>query len=288
MERVDFSKCRLSGVDYGGSEEKLGIVYKAKKYMLKFKKKNRFSIRDNDLSEFIGSHIYRMLGYEVQETILGTYQGECVVACRDFLQKGARFVAFNALGESTIDTDMDHHKYSYDEILCLLEANKKLVDPQICINNFFEMFIVDALIGNFDRHGGNWGFLKKENVFSLSPVFDNGSSLFPNLTDDDEMEKIINDQEQIDVRVYDFPTSQILLNDKKSSYFEVISSLSMKEVNDALMRVFPKIDIHEICDFIDTIDVVTKTHRLFYKTMLVARYEKILKESYLKLTRQKQ
>ena len=26
---------------------------------------------------------------------------------------------------------------------------------------FWDIYVVDALIGNFDRHGGNWGFLKK-------------------------------------------------------------------------------------------------------------------------------
>lgn len=95
------------------------------------------------------------------------------------------------------------------------------------------MYIVDALIGNFDRHGANWGFLKKDNQYSLAPVFDNGSCLFPNLNDEDEMLKIINDEEQIDLRVYKFPTSQIKLNNNKSSYFEVISSLQFEEINKA-------------------------------------------------------
>ena len=39
------------------------------------------------------------------------------------------------------------------------------------------MFIVDALIANFDRHGSNWGFIKKYNKYRLSPILDNGSSL---------------------------------------------------------------------------------------------------------------
>ena len=31
------------------------------------------------------------------------------------------------------------------------------------IQAFWQLFIVDALLGNFDRHGANWGFLKKDN-----------------------------------------------------------------------------------------------------------------------------
>lgn len=76
------------------------------------------------------------------------------------------------------------------------------------------MFIVDALIGNFDRHGANWGFLKKDNKYSLAPIFDNGSSLFPQLVNEDEMKLILSDEDEINERVYKFPTSQIKLNDK--------------------------------------------------------------------------
>lgn len=53
------------------------------------------------------------------------------------------------------------------------------------------MYIVDALLGNFDRHGANWGFLKKNNKYSLAPIFNNGSSLFPQMIDENEMKLII-------------------------------------------------------------------------------------------------
>ena len=85
------------------------------------------------------------------------------------------------------------------------------------------MYIVDALLGNFDRHGANWGFLKKNNKYSLAPIFDNGSSLFPQMIDENEMKLIISNEDEINKRVYTFPTSQIKLHNKKSSYFEVIS-----------------------------------------------------------------
>lgn len=87
------------------------------------------------------------------------------------------------------------------------------------------MYIVDAFLGNFDRHWANWGFLKKNNKYSLAPIFDNGSSLFPQMIDENEMKLIISNEDEINKRVYTFPTSQIKLHNKKSSYFEVISSL---------------------------------------------------------------
>lgn len=39
------------------------------------------------------------------------------------------------------------------------------------------------------------------------------------------IEKILNDENEVNKRVYDFPASQIKLNDKKSSYYDVVEGL---------------------------------------------------------------
>ena len=283
MEFFDFTNCKLSKKFYGGSEKKIGIVFGDSLFMLKFQKKTPFGLRNNTISEYLGSHIYQMLGFTCHDTFLGIYKGENVVACKDFMTNGYQFVPFNDVGESTIEEDKEEYQYTYDDIVELLQANKKLTNVEKTVSSFFEMYIVDALIGNFDRHGANWGFLKKDNQYSLAPVFDNGSCLFPNLNDEDEMLKIINDEEQIDLRVYKFPTSQIKLNNNKSSYFEVISSLQFEEINKALIKIYPMINLEKIFDLIDDIDVISDIHKTFYKTMIKNRYEKIIKYSYMKL-----
>ena len=283
MEFFDFTNCKLSKKFYGGSEKKIGIIFGDSLFMLKFQKKTPFGTRNNTISEYLGSHIYQMLGFTCHDTFLGIYKGENVVACKDFMTNGYQFVPFNDVGESTIEEDKEEYQYTYDDIVELLQANKKLTNVEKTVSSFFEMYIVDALIGNFDRHGANWGFLKKDNQYSLAPVFDNGSCLFPNLNDEDEMLKIINDEEQINLRVYKFPTSQIKLNNNKSSYFEVISSLQFEEINKALIKIYPMINLEKIFHLIDDIDVISDIHKTFYKTMIKNRYEKIIKYSYMKL-----
>ena len=283
MSMIDFTKCKLSGRYYGGSEKKLGIIFNKEKYMLKFQKKTPFGFRYNTISEYIGSHVYQMLGFNVQLTYLGTFKNDNVVACKDFVIDNFQFVPFNDIGESTIDIDKEKYQYSYEDILELLNINKKLTNVNETITSFFEMYIVDALLGNFDRHGANWGFLKKDNKYYLAPVFDNGSCLFPNLTNEDEMTLIMKDEKEINNRVYKFPTSQIKLNGNKSSYFEVISSLKFKEINAALIKIYPLIDLEKIFNLIDEIECISETHKQFYKLMLQNRYEKILKYSYEKL-----
>lgn len=285
MKLIDYTNNKLSGITYGGSEKKVGIMIYNSPYMLKFQKKTPFGTRYNTISEYLGSYIYQMLGFNCQDTVLGTYKGENVVACKDFVVDGCQFVPFNDVGESTIEEDKEQYQYSYEDIVELLIANKKLTNVEETISLFFEMYIVDALLGNFDRHGGNWGFLKKDNKYCAAPVFDNGSCLFPNLADEDEILKIMNDEEQINLRVYKFPTSQIKLSGNKSSYFEVISSLQFEETNNALLKIYPIINLDKIYKLIDDIDIISDTHKKFYKTMIGNRYEKIIKYSYEKLVK---
>ena len=284
MQLFDFTNYPLSGKAYGGTEKKLGILIGDFPYMLKFQKNTPFGLRFNTISEYIGCHVYQMLGFKCQNTYLGTYEGKNVVACKDFVTDGHQFVPFNDIGESTIEEDKEQYQYSYEDIMLLLSANKKLTNVEETISSFFEIYIVDALLGNFDRHGGNWGFLKKDNKYSMAPVFDNGSCLFPNMVDEGEMKQIINNEEQINMRVYKFPTSQIKLDGNKSSYFEVISSLRFIEINKALEKIYPLINLDKIYSLIDDIDVISDIHKLFYKTMIKHRYEKIIKFSYEKLT----
>ena len=287
MEIFDFTKCKLSGKYYGGSEKKLGIIFNNEFYMLKFQKKTPFGCRYNNISEYIGSHVYQMLGLAAQETLLGVFNGEHVVACKDFLVDGYQFVPFNDIGESTIDENRDKFQYTYDDIMKLLKANKKLTKVKETISTFFEIYIIDALLGDFDRHGGNWGFLKKDNKYFLSPIFDNGSCLFPNMINEDEMKMVINDLEKINNRVYKFPTSQIKINNDKSSYFEVISSLKFKAINEALIKIYPLIDLKKIFALIEELDIISDIHKQFYKTMIQNRYDKIIKYSYEKLVGEK-
>lgn len=165
----------------------------------------------------------------------------------------------------------------------MLEENMKLTDVEGTIQHFWNMYLVDAWIGNFDRHGSNWGFLKKDNRYRMAPIYDNGSSLFPRLNTDMKLQKILDSKEEMLKRVYTFPTSQILLQGKKSSYYELIDSLQYKECNDALIRMKPKIDLEKMEKIIDGVEEISMVRKTFYKSMLHLRYEVMIKEPYRKL-----
>ncbi len=280
MRAIDFSKYELSGKYYGGSERKLGIIIEGEDYMLKFQKQTAFGKRNNHISEFIASHIFELCGFTAHKTYLGFRDGEQVVACKDFNVSGKQFVPFNDVGESSLDQDKETYQYDYEDIMQMLRDNSKLTNVEETISMFWKIYIMDALLGNFDRHGANWGFIKENNRYTLAPVFDNGSSLFPNLIDEEEMEAVMLSQEETDKRIFRFPTSQIKLNGRKSSYYEVIYSLAFLECNEALVKIYERINMEQIKSLVKETPLVTDIQKRFYLHMIQARYEKIIKASY--------
>ena len=280
---MDYSQYAKNAKFYSGSEEKIGITIGSRDYILKFQKSSETGVLNNTICEYIGCHIFQMLGMPVQNTFLGTYAGREVVLLEDFVKENQKFVPFNEVGDSSLEYDRDTYQYSYSDIMKMLEENTKLTRIPETINQFCRIYIIDALLGNFDRHGSNWGFIKENNRYTLAPVFDNGSCLFPRIHTDEACLEIIRNQTEISKRVYTFPTSQIKLNNLKSSYFEVIHSLQFPECNAALQDITSKVDIHQIGAFIDSIEQISEIQKEFYKTIITARFEKILLVSYKKL-----
>lgn len=282
---IDFSKYEKTNTYYGGTERKFGINIDGFEYMIKFQKQTNFGTkRFNHISEYLGSHIFELLGFEAQDTYLGTYNGEQVVACKNFVSGENQFVPFNDVGESSLERDKETYQYSYQDIMQMLKDNVKLTNVKETITMFWDIYVVDAFIGNFDRHGGNWGFLKKKNQYTLAPVFDNGSSLYSQLVDDDMMKKIMGSEEMTNERIYKFPTSQVLLNGKKSSYYEVINSLAFRECNHSVVKICKRYSQAAIDELIDETPFLTDTHKAFYKYILRHRFDKILLPAYRKLT----
>ena len=279
----DYSRYPDGNRYYSGAERKKSILIAEKPYLVKFQKNSREGLRYNHVSEYLGSHIFALLGVETQETFLGMYKNENVVVIQDFLGEDEVFVPFNGVGDSSLEQDKEKYQYSYEDIIGMLQENLKLTDVEQTIELFWDMFIIDALIANFDRHGSNWGFVKKDNKYRLSPIFDNGSSLFPQLNTDEKIEAVLRNQKEIDLRIYKFPTSQVNYEGKKSSYYEIISSLAFEECNNALARIVKRVDMDKIGKLIDSVENISERRKEFYKIILRERYEKILLKSYYDL-----
>lgn len=158
--------------------------------------------------------------------------------------------------------------------------------PSELKKRFWDMFIVDALIGNWDRHNGNWGFLynSRTDRMTLAPVYDCGSCLYPQ-ADETIMRKTLTNSADRDFRIFEIPLSSIKQNGEKIRYFDFIFSLKNNGCNMVLKRITPKINMTEINAVIDEIPCITDLQKEFYKTMLAERKEKILDRSLMLLRR---
>ena len=290
---IDFTNCEINKFKYYGGKNgsKICIVYNNQDYMLKFP-----SLNDNDaeqtyanncISEYVACKIIKSLGFKVQDTILGTYNlngnTKVVVACKDFTSLGVVLRQFAELKNSQIESSKNGYGTELEEVIQTIES-QQICDVNYLKDFFWDMFIADTLVGNFDRHNGNWGFLINEGLkeVEIAPIYDCASCLYPQLTDE-RIKKIIDNEEEMNARVFVFPNSALKIDDKKINYYDFISSLDNVDCNKALLRVFPRINLNVINEIIDNTLYISDIRKEFYKKIIKMRYDLLLKVNYNKL-----
>lgn len=289
---IDFTKCEKRNKAYSGANgNKISVIYDDALYMLKFPslptKTDNLSYTNSCISEYLGCKIFKMLGIPVQEVELGTYQvngkRKLVVACKDFTLDGFVLQDFASLKNQIIDSERNGYGTELADVLDTIRK-QTFMDAGKLEEHFWDMFIVDALIGNWDRHNGNWGFLYNQmtDEVKLAPVFDCGSSLYPQ-ADEELMKEILTNKGELHHRVYNIPTSALVQNGKKIKYFDFLSSMEYKACNNALRRIVSRIDMKELYQLIDNTPYIDDLQKEFYKTMLSARKELILDFAYKKV-----
>jgi hypothetical protein len=143
------------------------------------------------------------------------------------------------------------------------------------------VFVVDAFLGNFDRHNGNWGFLYHDDTQSatLAPIYDCGSCLLPQ-ADQQIMKAILSNEDELNARIYRFPTSAIKQNDRKINYYDFLVAGANEDCNAALLRMVPRFDLNEINRFIDEVPCLDAVQRQFYRIYLATRYDRLIIPAY--------
>lgn len=286
---INFTNLPTRKKAYGGANgSKLSVVYNNELYMLKLPMralKNPFlSYTNSCTSEYLGCHIFNMLGVKAQETLLGEYEYHgkvrTVVACKDFTSPNTTIVDFASVKNQIIDSASNGYGTELSDILDTIQR-QNAIDSKELEEHFWNMFVIDAFIGNWDRHNGNWGFLYNQETdeMKIAPIFDCGSALFPQI-DDELIKKVISSKAEMNARVFDMPTSAILVNGKRGNYYKMITSLEYKGCNDAIKRIVPKIALTEIDSLIDGIEQLSQLQKEFLKKVLKLRKELMLDVAY--------
>ena len=289
--QIDFTNCRqIPGRAYNGANgKKISVEYNGKAYMLKFpppgaKTLTGLSYINSCISEHIASGIFNILGVAAHDTMLGTFAigniTRIVCACRDFTVGGKILYDFCSIKNTVLDSESGGTGTELDDILDTI-ANQKFVAPDRLTEHFWDMFVIDALLGNFDRHNGNWGFLHDpvSGISEIAPVFDCGSCLLPQ-ADERIMRDVLDDENALNARVFQYPTSAIKQDDKKINYYDFLMKAENADCGEALERIFSRVDMEMIRVFIHNIPYISDLQKQFYVRYIAARFDTILRPSF--------
>ena len=69
----------------------------------------------------------------------------------------------------------------------------------------------------------------------------------------------------MNARVYDVPTSAILIDSKRANYYKVISSKQFDDCTNAVKRILSRIDLSGINKLIDSVEHLSQMQKEFIK-----------------------
>ena len=288
---IDFNKVRLGEKSYDGADTKDSIFYQDKLHLLKLPKKllettntQVPSYANNPLSEYIGCHIFDSVGINVQKTLLGTFDGKVVVACEDFMAERTgpyQLQEFNTIINSVTDRDELSGNLKMPELSDIektFSIHRRLSKiKEEAQSAFWDMFVVDAFIANFDRHVGNWGYIANLETGHIvpAPVYDCGSSLYAQL-DDNSLGRILEDKGELNNFVLNMPRLPFLIDGQKLTYREFILNSAHMPMLEAVLRIAPKIKLDTVRKIIASTPSIHPDRKEFLSTVLEQRYAKII------------
>ncbi len=163
-----------------GMLRKAWVIDNGTRYLLKGGYKNEIL---QPFCEVLASEICKRLGFDHVEYVLDVYKDVVVSKCPCFITKDTEFITCYQ-----IRNDMKRHDNleDYEEYIKKLEEHN-IENAREKIEN---MFILDYIIMNEDRHLNNFGIIRDVNTLDwldVAPIFDNGQSLNVEYYDDEEM-----------------------------------------------------------------------------------------------------
>lgn len=286
---LNFTNCKELLNDYSGSEKKIKIEYENENYMLKFpdpmrEKNGKLSYINNQFSEYIGCHIAKELGIPVQDTKLGVYEVDgktkICVACRDFSNDGLTLYEFSKLANSVTSSD-SKFTTTIEDVYEVINKYSLIKNKQSIIEGFWDIFVVDCLIGNPDRHLDNWGVVEdKYGNISVSPIYDCGSCLFP-LYSEEQMLDLLHQPNELKNLSFNVSSAYKLNNHRL--FYRDISKIDNPDFRKSLYKVGKNINLDRIQQIIQDTPYLSDIYKDVFMKSIEIRYNTIMKKEIEKL-----
>ena len=166
-----------------GRLKKTWIIENSKRYLLKGGYKNEVM---QPFNEVLASMICERLGFAHVTYTLDIVNEKIVSKCECFINQDTELIPAHQILSGMVEKEN-----AYEEYINILEQNG--IDK--VREKLENMFILDYLILNEDRHLNNFGIIRNVNTLEwvdIAPIFDNGQSL--NILDYNDEEVVINGQ----------------------------------------------------------------------------------------------
>lgn len=269
---------------YGGfSCTKIGITLEGKNYLLKYpanlQAKDSFRMTDRRLnssySEYVGSKIFEMFYIPVHKVELVKRNDTICALCEDFVKSG-RLVEIGELkatyedGFVCADGQLSAgNSNDLDETLTVIRSHpvaKLLPDFE---EFFWNMFIVDTLLGNLDRAYDNFGIIVDNDSVSLAPVYDNGNCLAANWSIN-KISRYLGDRECMERLAYGAFTCSFRDKGECINPYELIRSGKYKGCTEALGMLKPLL-LEDIIAVINEAPI-PDLYKNFYTELITIRF----------------
>lgn len=223
-----------------GRLKKTWIIENGKRYLLKGGYKNEVM---QPFNEVLASMICEKLGFDHVKYTLDIVNDKVVSKCECFINENTEFITAHQILSCIVEKED-----AYEEYIKILES-KGIDNVRLKLEN---MFILDYLILNEDRHLNNFGIIRDVNTLKwidVAPIFDNGQSL--NILDYNDEELVINGQGRFFYNVDDFDL--IISKIKNMKRFDLSNLNSVVYEFDELLHKYKKITrmtdrrINKIC-----------------------------------------
>ena len=318
---IDFTNLKQSNFLYGGNAGlKRGVIWNDKKWLIKFPQETTtfenvdISFTTSPLSEYVGSHIFEILGYDVHKTILGIFNNEkinrnqLVVACQDFTEDGKlKLIDYESIKNNYSDElqirlselrkilpeyktkGISSHTVPIEEIMLQFEENNLFINNKKAKQLFWEVLVIDCLINNNDRNKNNWGFLfdSETSKYWPAPIYDNGAS-FVSKHSDEKLSRLLSNQSALENSALNgmcyYTVDNELVNFK--NFFRKLKENGLdSDLNKALKVVIPKIEekLDEIISFINKIPnqengigIISDIQKEFCVKTMKIRFDKLI------------
>ena len=152
-----------------GMLKKSWIIENHKRYLLKGGYKNEIL---QPFNEVLASWICERLGFDHVTYSLDMVNGKVVSKCECFIQKDTEFIPAHQM---MYGKEKTHSIQDYEEYIRILESH----GIEKAREKLENMYILDFLIMNEDRHLNNFGVIRDVRTLEwldVAPIFDNGQS----------------------------------------------------------------------------------------------------------------